>query len=451
MQKTDYWTIVEKSKTDNAAEYEKVKYYDFNEFVEAMKRIQNLEDHLVDKDNAEIEKQLKNNPLYKHTTKERYWVYKNFPDTETNIFNEFLGKIKEHETEPFKQIAIDFYLNSGLEYPLQPKYENYSELREASLLIHTGCRFAKSYLLKTGLSPKEINFIPELKISNVNEKYRDKHGIQDDFYSKYDEGQNDGDNNNDDNEHLNQEQQDVVRDERTFNDNDKGEEGEDVENDDNNEEEDLEQEGTRNREEEESDELDISDTSLTSDEIEENKRNKKQRLNMRESCEEILWQSFFCHKNNKVHCFERLIYNDRITNLYRKRDDKKKTSGEEEEKVKKSKGEEIFEYPITCFYTVYKHPRTCILVPVSYQYVPDTNMYVPIYFRTERYISDITKVVDGINGKDYVLMTNIDNKYAHVRSRYYIDVGVKVPNDETGIVEIRMHREDVLKQDIKHK
>ena len=47
-------------------------------------------------------------------------------------------------------------------------------------------------------------------------------------------------------------------------------------------------------------------------------------------------------------------------------------------------------------------------------------------------------------------MTNIDNKYAHVRSRYYIDVGVKVPNDETGIVEIRMHREGVLKQDIKH-
>ena len=33
-----------------------------------MKIIQNLEYHLVDKDNAEIEKQLKNNPLYKHTT-----------------------------------------------------------------------------------------------------------------------------------------------------------------------------------------------------------------------------------------------------------------------------------------------------------------------------------------------------------------------------------------------
>ena len=168
-----------------------------------------------------------------------------------------------YETDVFKQVAIDFYLSSGLEYPLQPKYENYSETREASLLIHTGCRFAKSYLLKTGLSPKQINLIPQLKISNVNEKYRDKHGIQDDFYSKYDEGQNDGDNNNDDNEHLNQEQQDAVRDERTFNDNDKGEEGEDVENDDNNEEEDLEQEGTRNREDEESDELDISDTSKT--------------------------------------------------------------------------------------------------------------------------------------------------------------------------------------------
>jgi len=76
-------------------------------------------------------------------------------------------------------------------------------------------------------------------------------------------------------------------------------------------------------------------------------------------------------------------------------------------------------------------------------------MYVPVYFKTERYISDITKVIDGINGKDYVLMTNVDNKYAHVRSRYYIDVGVKVPNDETGILEIRMHREGVLKQDIK--
>ena len=130
----------------------------------------------------------------------------------------------------------------------------------------------------------------------------------------------------------------------------------------------------------------------------------------------ILCQSFFCHKNNKIHCFERFIYNDRITKLYRKQ--KKKKSDEKETKKSNEKGEEeeIFEYPVSRFYTVYKHPRTCVLVPVSYRYISDTNMYVPVYFKTERYISDITKVIDGINGKDYVLMTNIDNKYAHVRS-----------------------------------
>ena len=102
--------------------------------------------------------------------------------------------------------------------------------------------------------------------------------------------------------------------------------------------------------------------------------------------------------------------------MYRKQ--KKKKSDEQETKKSNEKGEEeekeIFEYPVSRFYTVYKHPRTCVLVPVSYRYISDTNMYVPVYFKTERYISDITKVIDGINGKDYILMTNINNKYAHI-------------------------------------
>ena len=92
--------------------------------------------------------------------------------------------------------------------------------------------------MKTGLSPKQINLIPQLKISNVNEKYRDKHGIVDDFYSKYDEGQID-DNTNDDTEHLDREQEGAVRDERTFNDND------DDHDDDAEADEEEEQEGTQ--------------------------------------------------------------------------------------------------------------------------------------------------------------------------------------------------------------
>ena len=261
-----------------------------------MKKTQNLPDYLIDEDNAEIEKQLKNSPLYKHTTKDAYWEYKDYPNSRHETFNDFLKYLLQtHITERMKKRAIEFYLNCGLEYPLQP---NYSETREVALLIHTGCRFAKSYLLKTGLSSKQIDLIPELKISNVNEKYRNEHGIDDDFYSKYDEGRFDDNNDDDDIEQSNEEQEEI--------------------DDDQEQVEEEEEETLHEQNEEEDEEKGMNETFLTITEKEENRRNNKQVSLIKESCEEILWQSFFCHKNNKIHCFDRLMYNDRITNLYRK-------------------------------------------------------------------------------------------------------------------------------------
>ena len=79
-----------------------------------MRKTNNLEEHLINEDDAEIEKELKNNPLYKHTTRKNFWMYKDFPNTRTNIFNEFVNKIRMYETDVFRQVAIDFYLSSGL-------------------------------------------------------------------------------------------------------------------------------------------------------------------------------------------------------------------------------------------------------------------------------------------------------------------------------------------------
>ena len=327
-----------------------------------------------------------------------FWVFENEDKTERQEFARFVDYIKymkhdiENRTSSTEErrkhvTALQFFLDSKQEYPFEPTVTRYKPVtffitpnsKRNTKLIRVGLSLEKQQYMYRFL--KKDSMIPYLKISNVGFNVL-KEGGGGDYITNYD--------NDDDDDMI-------------------GEQGDDtdpVESEDDDQEEEA---GTRdsNADEEEDDTIILGEK----EDLVYTRQHKHRQNNMQETCTEMIWQCLLCHQNNKVLSFERFTHKQRLER--------------------------------TRYFTVYKHPRITFFVPVMYVYNPQYDFYLPAYFESETYIPDIRTQLDGIQDAQYVLLKNPNNAHAHVRSRYYIDVPVRV--QITGQTTIHMHREGVLK------